>query len=157
MSAFLIVTLLFIAMAFVNVRTALGTATQSRQLDEAHQRVAWSQQIEQALARQMHFSVLALLSQDEAAIGKILRENNLFNETLAKLDAAGLREQHGLVRHRRAAQGDARAVLARQADPDPHPHPPPPTPRSQDTPTNSISTSSFVASVRCFDARLSSR
>ena len=116
MSAFLIVTLLFIAMAFVNVRTALGTATQSRQLDEAHQRVAWSQQIEQALARQMHFSVLALLSQDEAAIGKILRENNRFNETLAKLDAAGLREQHGLVEQVRASQDEAMSVVADMAN-----------------------------------------
>ena len=38
----------------------------------------------------MHFSVLALLSQDEAAIARILRENNRFNELLAKLDAAEL-------------------------------------------------------------------
>jgi len=97
MSAFLVVTLLFIAMGVFSVRTILQTGEQSRQLDLAHQRVAWSQQIEQALARQMHFSVLALLSQDEAAIAKILRENNRFNETLAKLDAAELPEQHDLV------------------------------------------------------------
>ena len=116
MGAFLIVTLLFIAMALVNVRTALATATQSRQLDEANQRVAWSQQIEQALARQMHFSVLALLSQDEAAIGRILRENNRFNETLAKLDAAELREQHGLVEQVRASQDEAMAVVADMAN-----------------------------------------
>jgi len=64
MSAFVIVTVLFIAMAGFGVRTVLDTARQSRQLDQAHQRVAWSQQIEQALARQMHFSVLALLSRD---------------------------------------------------------------------------------------------
>ena len=90
MSAFLIVTLLFISMAGFNVQGELKAVQQSRQLDQAHQRIAWSQQIEQALARQMQFSVLALLSQNEAAIGKILRENNRFNETLAKLDAAGV-------------------------------------------------------------------
>jgi putative copper export protein len=90
MAAFMIVTILFVAMGAFSVRTILVTGEQSRQLDLAHQRVAWSQQIEQALARQMHFSVLALLSQDEAAIAKILRENNRFNEALAKLDAAGL-------------------------------------------------------------------
>ena len=70
MAAFLVVTLLFIAMAGFSVRTLLETAQHSQQLDEAHERVAWSQQIEQALARQMHFSVLALLSRDEAAIGR---------------------------------------------------------------------------------------
>ncbi|MEP7057483.1 MAG: ATP-binding protein [Caldimonas sp.] len=112
MSAFLIVTLLFIAMAVFSVQTVLDMAQQSRQLDQAHERVAWSQQIEQALARQMHFSVLALLSQDEAAIGKILRENNRFNETLAKLDAAGLPEQHDLVEQVRVSQDDAMTVVA---------------------------------------------
>jgi signal transduction histidine kinase len=116
MGAFLIVTLLFIAMAGFSVQTVLETAQQSRQLDEAHQRVAWSQQIEQALARQMHFSVLALLSQDEAAIAKILRENNRFNETLAKLDAAGLPEQHAVVEQVRASQDEAMSVVADMAN-----------------------------------------
>ena len=116
MSAFVIVTVLFIAMAGFGVRTVLDTARQSRQLDQAHQRVAWSQQIEQALARQMHFSVLALLSRDEAAIAKILRENNRFNETLAKLDAAGLPDQHALVEAVRASQDEAMVVVADMAN-----------------------------------------
>lgn len=116
MSAFLVVTLLFIAMGVFSVRTILQTGEQSRQLDLAHQRVAWSQQIEQALARQMHFSVLALLSQDEAAIAKILRENNRFNETLAKLDAAGLPEQHDLIEQVRTSQDEAMSVVADMAN-----------------------------------------
>jgi signal transduction histidine kinase len=116
MAAFLVVTLLFIAMAGFSVRTVLETARQSRQLDEAHQRVAWSQQIEQALARQMHFSVLALLSRDESAIGRVLRENNRFNELLAKLDAAELREQHDLVEQVRASQDEAMSVVADMAN-----------------------------------------
>jgi signal transduction histidine kinase len=116
MGAFLIVTLLFIVMAVFSVLTVLKTGQQSRQLDQAHQRVAWSQQIEQVLARQMHFSVLALLSQDEAAIGKILRENNRFNETLAKLDAAGLPDQHNLVEQVRVSQDEAMSVVADMAN-----------------------------------------
>ncbi|MDQ6680730.1 MAG: hypothetical protein M3Y67_07170, partial [Pseudomonadota bacterium] len=48
MSAFLIVTVLFIAMAGFSVQTVLKTARQSRQIEQAHQRVDWSQQIEQA-------------------------------------------------------------------------------------------------------------
>ena len=48
-----------------------------------------AQQSQHALARQMHFTALALLSQDEAAIERILRENNRFNDSLAKLEARG--------------------------------------------------------------------
>ena len=48
MVAFMIVTLLFVAMGAFSVRTILETAEQTRQLEQAHQRVAWSQQIEQA-------------------------------------------------------------------------------------------------------------
>jgi signal transduction histidine kinase len=115
-SAFLVVTLLFIAIAGFSLQTVLNTARQSRQLDQAHQRVAWSQQIEQALARQMYFSVLALISQDEATIEKILRENNRFNETLAKLDTAGLPEQHDLVEQVRSGQDEAMSVVADMAN-----------------------------------------
>jgi signal transduction histidine kinase len=115
-AAFLVVTLIVIAMAAVTVRTIATTTRQAEQIEQAHQRVDWSQQIEQALARQMHFSALALLSQDEATIAKILRENNRFNENLAKLDAAGLPEQHGLVEQVRASQDDAMAVVADMAN-----------------------------------------
>ena len=82
MAAFGVVTVLFVAMAAFGVHTVLETTRQARLLDEAHQRVGWSQQVEQALARQMQFSVLAMLSKDEAAIARILRENNRFNELL---------------------------------------------------------------------------
>jgi signal transduction histidine kinase len=116
MGAFLVVTLLFIAMGAFSVRTILQTSEQTRQLEQAHERVAWSQQIDVALARQMHYSVLALLSQDEASIAKILRENNRFNETLAKLDAAGLPEQHDLVEQIRSGQDEAMVVVADMAN-----------------------------------------
>ena len=110
--AFGVVTLVFIAMAAFSVRTVVQTARQGQQLDEAGQRIAWSQQIEQALARQMHFSALALLSHDESAIRRVLRENNRFNELLAKLDAPGLREQHDIVEQVRDSQDQAMALVA---------------------------------------------
>ena len=114
--AFLVVTLLFIAMGAFSVRTILQTSDQTRQLEQAHERVAWSQQIEVAMAHQMHYAGLALLSQDEASIARILRENNRFNETLAKLDAAGLPEQHDLVEQIRAGQDEAMVVVADMAN-----------------------------------------
>jgi signal transduction histidine kinase len=103
---------LFVAMAGFGVYTVLKTTQQAKLLDEAHQRVGWSQEVEQALARQMQFSVLALLSKDEAAIARILRENNRFNELLARLDAVEKAEQHGLVEKIRVSQDEAMGVVA---------------------------------------------
>src|ERR1700730_1138534 len=93
LGAFLVVTLLFITMAAVSLQTIVNTTHQAQLLDEAHEQVSLAQQSEQALARQMHFTDLALLSQDEVAIGKILRENNRFNDMLAKLETAGIADQ----------------------------------------------------------------
>jgi signal transduction histidine kinase len=110
--AFLIITALFIAMAIANLLILVNTTEQSRMLDEAHERVSWSQQSQHALHRQMHFTALALLSKDEAAIKRILRENNRFNETLAKLNTATSAGQKNLINQIRAAQDDAMDVMA---------------------------------------------
>jgi signal transduction histidine kinase len=110
--AFLLITLLFIVMAVVSLQTLVKATHDSRLLDEAHVRVDWSRQIEHALARQMHFTDLALLAQDEVAIAKILRENNRFNNTLAKLDAVATPEQKELIEHIRQAQDEAMEVIA---------------------------------------------
>jgi signal transduction histidine kinase len=111
LAAFLIVTLLFITTMVVSVLTIVSTTRQTRLLDEVHEQVSWAQQSEHALARQMHFTDLALLSQDEVAIAKILRENNRFNDRLAKLEAAGIAEK-GLVEQIRSSQDEAMAVVA---------------------------------------------
>ncbi|SEA20447.1 Signal transduction histidine kinase [Variovorax sp. YR216] len=110
--AFLIITLLFIAMAVASLMMLVNTTEQSRLLDEAHERVNWSQQSQHALDRQMHFTALAMLSKDEAAIERILRENNRFNESLAKLDTATGSGQKGLIDRIRASQDDAMGVVA---------------------------------------------
>jgi len=115
LAAFLLVTLLFIAMAVVSLLTIISTAQQSRLLDEAHELVSLAQQSEQALARQMHYTNLALLSQDEVAIAKILRENNRFNDRLAKVEAAGTAEP-ALVEQIRSSQDEAMAVVADMAN-----------------------------------------
>jgi signal transduction histidine kinase len=111
LAAFLVVTLLFIVMAAVSLQTLLSTTRQAQLLDEAHEQVSWAQQGEQALARQMHYTDLALLSQSEAAIAKILRENNRFNDMLAKLETAGVVEQ-GQLDQIRSSQDEAMAVVA---------------------------------------------
>jgi len=112
LAAFLLITLLFIAMGVVSFRTVAGTSRQTDLLDQAHERVGWSRQIEHALAMQMHFTAMALLSQDEHTVGRILRENNRFNDTLARLETAARAEERALIRDIRAAQEDAMAVVA---------------------------------------------
>src|SRR6202022_3950289 len=111
LAAFLVVTLLFIAMALVSLQTIVSATHQSQLLDEAHEMVSLAQKGEHALARQTHYTDLALLSQDEEAISKILRENNRFNDSLAKVEAAGTAER-GLVEEIRSSQDEAMAVVA---------------------------------------------
>lgn len=115
LAAFLIVTALFIGMALVSLQTLVSATQQSRQLDEAHELVSMAQQSEHALAMQMHYTDRALLSQDEAAIAMILRENNRFNDRLAKLEAAGTADKT-LVEQIRTSQDDAMAVVADMAN-----------------------------------------
>ena len=116
LGGFLIVTLLFVTMAVASLLAQVSTTRQSRLLDQAHERVATAQRIENALARQMHFTVLALISQDETSIAKVLRENNRFNNMLPTLEAEATPEQQGLIAQIRASQDDAMATVADMAN-----------------------------------------
>lgn len=111
LAAFLIVAALFIVMALATLQTIVSVVHQSRLLDEAHELVALAQQGESALARQMHYTDVALLSQNEEAIARILRENNEFNDRLARLEAAGTANPL-LVSQVRTSQDEAMAVVA---------------------------------------------
>jgi signal transduction histidine kinase len=112
LAAFLLVTALFLAMAAVSLQTIARVAEQSQRLDEAHQRVEWAGQIAEALARQMHFTALALLLRDEATVARILRENNRFNDTLARLEGAATAEERELIQQIRARQDQAMVAVA---------------------------------------------
>ncbi len=110
--AFLVITALFIAMAGVSLDTIARTAQQSRKMHEAHERVEWSQQIDHALARQMHFTALALVLQDEASVARILRENNRFNATLARREVVGTDEERELIQQIRGRQDGVMNAVA---------------------------------------------
>ncbi len=68
--------------------------------------------IEEALARQMHFTALALLLRDEATVARILRENNRFNDTLARLEGAATAEERELIQQIRTRQDQAMVAVA---------------------------------------------
>ena len=110
--AFLLVVLLFFTMGAMSLDTISRMSRHSRLLDEAHKRVDSSRQVEHALAMQMNFTAMALLLKDETTIGKILRENNRFNSTLAQIDQAAPSEERNLIQRIRAAQDEALTSVA---------------------------------------------
>ncbi len=110
--AFLLIALLIIAVGAISLQILAGMGRQSRALDEAHERVHLSQQIEHALALQMHYTGMALVRQEEAAVARILRENNRFNDTLARIEGAAPPDERTLIQQIRSAQDDAMAVVA---------------------------------------------
>ena len=112
LSAFLLIAGLIIGVSVTSVQLLASMDRHSRSLDEAHERVHWSQQMEHALALQMHYTAMALVLKDEGAISRILRENNRFNDTLARIEGAAPPDERTLIQQIRAAQEDAMGVVA---------------------------------------------
>jgi len=117
LAGFLFITRLFIAMSAVSLRTLAATSRTMSRLDQAHEHVDWSRQIEQALAMQMHFSAMALLSRDDPPISLIMRENNRFNDTLARFETVARAEERALIQAIRGAQEDAMTALRTRQEP----------------------------------------
>jgi signal transduction histidine kinase len=112
LAAFLVITTLFIAMAGVSLETIVRTARQSVKMHDAHERIEWSQEIDHALARQMHFTALALVLRDEASVGRILRANNVFNATLARREVVATEEELDLIQQIRSRQDPVMTTVA---------------------------------------------
>ena len=112
LGAFLLVTLLFVAMGAMSLQTVAKMSRQSRLLDQGHERVDWAHQIRHTLAMQSHYTALVLLLKDEATIGSILRENNEFNNTLARLEAVAPPEELELIQQIRARQTEVLITVA---------------------------------------------
>ncbi|TMA08350.1 MAG: HAMP domain-containing protein [Deltaproteobacteria bacterium] len=109
---YMLVTLLFLAMGWMSLQTIASMSAQSQLLDQAHERVHWAQQIQHALALQMNFTAMALLLRDETTIANILRENNRFSNTLARLEEFARPEERELIQRIRAAQEAALTTVA---------------------------------------------
>jgi signal transduction histidine kinase len=112
LGAFLLVAALFIATGAVSLQIVTGMSRQTRLLDEAHTRVDASRRIEHALAMQMNFTAMALLLRDEATIASILRENNRFNDTLARIEGAAPAHERELIQRIRSAQDEVLTTVA---------------------------------------------
>ena len=112
LASFLLVTLLFIGLGVMSLQTITKMSRQSQVLDQVHERVHWSQEIQHALALQMNFTAMALLLREESTVEKILRENNRFNNTLARLEKEAQPEEVQLIQRIRSAQGEALNTVA---------------------------------------------
>jgi signal transduction histidine kinase len=112
LAAFLLVTLLFLLMGAFSVHTVQRMSQHTDWLDEAHQRVDWAHQLQHSLATQMHLTSMALLVREEAAVANILRENNRFNDTLARIEKAAPEAERQIIQKIRAAQEEAMTVVA---------------------------------------------
>jgi signal transduction histidine kinase len=112
LGAFLLVTALMLVMGAVSLQTLARMAEQSRLLEQAHERVHWSQTIDHAFAQQAHYTALTLLRRNAATVEQILRESNRFNDTLARLEAAAPPDERDLIRRIRTAQEEAMGVVA---------------------------------------------
>ena len=112
LAGFFLVTLLVIGMGVMSLQTIAKMTSQSELLDEAHERVHWSQEIQHALAMQMNFTAMALLSRSEDTVESILRENNRFNNTLARLEKFAEPQELELIQRIRGAQGEALTTVA---------------------------------------------
>ena len=110
--AFLLIAFLIIGVGAISLQILAAMGRHIRSLDEAHERVHWSQQIQHALALQMHYTAMALVRQDEGAVAQILRENNRFNDTLARIEGAAPPDERTLIQQIRTAQDEAMAVVA---------------------------------------------
>ena len=112
LAAFLGIAFLVLAMGAFSVYTMRGMSRQSELLDQAHQRLDWSQQIHHSLAMQMHLTAMALLVRDEKALASILRENNRFNEALAHLESAVEESEKVVIQKIRTGQEEAMTLVA---------------------------------------------
>ncbi len=112
LAAFLLVTVLFIAMGALSLRSIAQISRQNALMREAHERVEWSLQSKGSFALQMNFTAMALLRQDEASIESILRENNRFSETLSRLEQAAPAEERDVIQRIREAQDRAMDTVA---------------------------------------------
>ena len=112
LGAFLLVIVLFIAMGALSLQTIARMSRQNQLLHQAHERVDSSRQIEHALAMQMNFIAMALLLKNEDTIANFLRENNRFNNMLARLEDAAPPEEEQMIQRIRTAQDEILTTVA---------------------------------------------
>src|SRR5262245_38715368 len=99
-------------MKALSLQTIARMSHQSQLLHQTHEQIESSRQIEHALTMQMNFIAMALILKDENTIANFLRENNRFNDTLARLEEATPPKEKQLIQRIRTAQDDILTTVA---------------------------------------------
>jgi signal transduction histidine kinase len=110
--AFLMIALLFIAMAAMSLQTIASVSRHSRLLDQARERVDAAREIENALSIQMDSTKNALLLRDEAALESILRQKNRLDATIGLLEREGPPGERETILRIRETQDKVMATVA---------------------------------------------
>jgi signal transduction histidine kinase len=111
LGAFLLIALLLVAMGAMGLQAIASVSRQSHMLEQAHDRVEASRQVEHTVGVQMSIIRNAMLLRDEAALGSVLRESNRFNRTLGVLEGAATPVERQMIEKIRAAQGQVVATV----------------------------------------------
>ena len=114
--AFLFITLLIIITGMLSLYAVFTMDRQSRLLNQAHEQVNWSRQLQHSLAMQMNFTAVAMLQKQEAAIQKILRENNRFNSIIARIEETAPSDEHAVIQRIHTIQDETMTMVADIAD-----------------------------------------
>ena len=86
LGAFLLISLLLVAVAAMSLQTIRTVSRHGRLLDQAHERVDASRNVEQAVGVRINVMRNALVLQDRPTIEGLLRRDNRFTDTLAGLE-----------------------------------------------------------------------
>src|SRR5207247_9287755 len=81
-------------------------------LDQPHRRVAPAPELQHSLAMQLHLTAMGLLVRDETALANILRENNRFTDTLARIEEQAPEAERQIIQKIRAGQEEAMTIVA---------------------------------------------
>jgi len=103
LGAFLLITLLLVAMGAMSLQTIRSISRHSRLLDEARERVDSSRQIEQAVSVRINILRNALMLRDEATIEGIVRGGYWFADALVRLGGAASADERATIDSIRSA------------------------------------------------------
>ena len=111
LGAFLLIALLLVAMGAIGLQAIASVSRHSRLLEQAHERVEASRQIEHTVAVQMNFIRNAMLLRDEGTLASVLSESNRFSRTLALLEGAATPVEREMIQRIRVIQDQVLATV----------------------------------------------
>ena len=115
LGAFLLITLVLIAMGAMSLQTITSMSRQTRRVDEARERVDAARRIEHAVGVEMNATRNAVVLRDQAAIDSIVGQNTRFTDALTRLEGAAPAVERETIQQIRAAEDQLVRVVSQAA------------------------------------------